>query len=106
MKNCPQNNHQDLQYFHIETLHNMPSNHIKITILMWHGQIHTHNILKQCINTVLVISVYIAMYITIQMFTALSWCLYCLAMYKEHQELCRKEAREILAGRDSDDFMW
>ncbi|XP_065910276.1 cytochrome P450 4B1-like [Dysidea avara] len=32
--------------------------------------------------------------------TALGWALYCLAMYKEHQEMCRKEIREVLAGRD------
>ena len=38
--------------------------------------------------------------------TALSWCLYCLAKYKEHQEVCRKEIREILAGRDSQDITW
>ncbi|XP_065910275.1 ultra-long-chain fatty acid omega-hydroxylase-like [Dysidea avara] len=32
--------------------------------------------------------------------SGLSWVLYCLAMYKEHQEMCRKEIREVLAGRD------
>ncbi|XP_065897731.1 cytochrome P450 4F6-like [Dysidea avara] len=37
---------------------------------------------------------------------ALGWILYCLAMYKEHQEECRKEIREVLAGRDSDDITW
>ena len=38
--------------------------------------------------------------------TVLGWCLYCLAMYKEHQEECRREVREILTGRDSDDITW
>ena len=38
--------------------------------------------------------------------SALGWILYCLAMYKEHQEECRKEIREVLAGRDSDDITW
>ncbi|XP_065910268.1 ultra-long-chain fatty acid omega-hydroxylase-like [Dysidea avara] len=32
--------------------------------------------------------------------SGLSWVLYCLAMYKQHQEMCRKEIREVLAGRD------
>ena len=36
----------------------------------------------------------------------LMWTLYCLAKYKEHQDLCRKEVREILAERDSDDITW
>ncbi|XP_065885802.1 cytochrome P450 4F6-like isoform X2 [Dysidea avara] len=36
--------------------------------------------------------------------SAIGWILYCLAMYKEHQELCRKEIREVLAGRDTDDI--
>ncbi|XP_065885838.1 cytochrome P450 4F6-like [Dysidea avara] len=38
--------------------------------------------------------------------SALGWILYCLAMYKEHQELCREEVREVLAGRDTDDIIW
>ena len=37
---------------------------------------------------------------------ALGWVLYCLAMNKEHQQVCRKEIREVLAGRDSDDITW
>ncbi|XP_065885834.1 cytochrome P450 4B1-like [Dysidea avara] len=37
---------------------------------------------------------------------ALGYTLYCLAMYKKHQELCRKEIREMLAGRDTDDTTW
>ena len=36
----------------------------------------------------------------------LGWVLYCLAMNKEHQQVCRKEIREVLAGRDSDDITW
>ena len=36
----------------------------------------------------------------------LSFILYCLAVHKEHQEKCRKEIREILAGRESDDITW
>ena len=36
----------------------------------------------------------------------LGWVLYCLAMNKEHQELCRKEIREVLFGRDTDDITW
>ncbi|XP_065910267.1 cytochrome P450 4F12-like isoform X2 [Dysidea avara] len=32
--------------------------------------------------------------------SALGWTLYCLAMYKKHQEMCRKEIREVLASRD------
>ena len=28
--------------------------------------------------------------------TVLEWCLYGLAKYKEHQEMCRKEIKEIL----------
>ncbi|XP_065885820.1 cytochrome P450 4F6-like isoform X2 [Dysidea avara] len=38
--------------------------------------------------------------------SALGWTLYCLAMYKEHQELCREEIREVLTGRDTDDIIW
>ena len=38
--------------------------------------------------------------------TALSYTLYCLAKHKEHQEICRKEVRDALAGRDSDDITW
>ena len=38
--------------------------------------------------------------------TALGWCLYCLAKYKEHQEICRKEIREILTGRDLANITW
>ena len=38
--------------------------------------------------------------------TALGYTLYCLAMHKKHQELCRKEIREMLAGRDTDDITW
>ncbi|XP_065886543.1 cytochrome P450 4F6-like isoform X2 [Dysidea avara] len=38
--------------------------------------------------------------------TGLGWVLYCLAMNKEHQELCRKEVREVLVGRDTDDITW
>lgn len=37
---------------------------------------------------------------------ALGWCLYCMAMYKEHQEICRKEIREILTGRNSANIIW
>jgi len=29
-----------------------------------------------------------------------------LAKHKEHQEICRKEIREILTGRDSTDITW
>ena len=32
--------------------------------------------------------------------SALGWTLYCLVMHREHQEVCRKEIREMLAGRD------
>ena len=38
--------------------------------------------------------------------TGLGWILYCLSMNKQYQEMCRKEVREILAGRDSDDILW
>ena len=37
---------------------------------------------------------------------ALGWCLHCLAMYKEHQEMCRKEIREILTGGNSANITW
>ena len=36
----------------------------------------------------------------------LGWVLYYLAKNKEHQQVCRKEIREVLAGRDSDDITW
>ena len=39
-------------------------------------------------------------------FIALGFSLYCLAMNKEHQEMCRKEVRDILAERDSDEITW
>ena len=31
---------------------------------------------------------------------ALGWTLYCLALHPDHQEKCRKEAREILSEKD------
>ena len=37
---------------------------------------------------------------------ALGWVLYCLAMNKEHQQVCREEIREVLAGRATDDITW
>ena len=38
--------------------------------------------------------------------SAIGWCLYCLAKYKEQQEICRKEIRDILTGRDSATITW
>ena len=38
--------------------------------------------------------------------TAIGWTLYNLALHKEHQEECRKEIREVLTGRDTDDITW
>ncbi|XP_065886152.1 cytochrome P450 4F12-like [Dysidea avara] len=38
--------------------------------------------------------------------SALGYTLYCLAMHKKHQELCRKEIREMLVGRDTDAITW
>lgn len=36
--------------------------------------------------------------------SAISWFLYCMALYPEHQDRCREEVREILGDRDS--FQW
>ncbi|XP_058408316.1 cytochrome P450 4B1 isoform X2 [Diceros bicornis minor] len=36
--------------------------------------------------------------------SGISWFLYCMALYPEHQQRCREEVREILEGRDS--FQW
>uniref|UniRef100_A0A8C5ULN7 Cytochrome P450 family 4 subfamily B member 1 n=1 Tax=Microcebus murinus TaxID=30608 RepID=A0A8C5ULN7_MICMU len=36
--------------------------------------------------------------------SGISWFLYCMARYPEHQQRCRDEAREILGDRDS--FQW
>ncbi|XP_074190786.1 cytochrome P450 4B1-like [Rhinolophus sinicus] len=36
--------------------------------------------------------------------SAISWFLYCMALYPEHQDHCREEVREILGDRDS--FQW
>ncbi|XP_012504512.1 PREDICTED: cytochrome P450 4B1 isoform X1 [Propithecus coquereli] len=36
--------------------------------------------------------------------SGISWFLYCMARYPEHQQRCREEAREILGDRDS--FQW
>lgn len=36
--------------------------------------------------------------------SGISWFLYCMARYPEHQDRCREEAREILGDRDS--FQW
>ncbi|XP_032969857.1 cytochrome P450 4B1 [Rhinolophus ferrumequinum] len=36
--------------------------------------------------------------------SAISWFLYCMARYPEHQDRCREEVREILGDRDS--FQW
>ncbi|XP_043860140.1 cytochrome P450 4B1-like [Dromiciops gliroides] len=33
--------------------------------------------------------------------SSISWFLYCMALYPEHQTLCRKEIQEILQGRDT-----
>ncbi|XP_065909678.1 cytochrome P450 4F6-like [Dysidea avara] len=38
--------------------------------------------------------------------SAMGWIIYCLGQHEEHQELCREEIREVLAGRDSDDITW
>lgn len=36
--------------------------------------------------------------------SGISWFLYCMALYPEHQQLCREEVRGILGDRDS--FQW
>lgn len=36
--------------------------------------------------------------------SAISWFLYCMALYPEHQDRCREEVREILGDRDA--FQW
>ncbi|XP_005398706.1 PREDICTED: cytochrome P450 4B1 isoform X1 [Chinchilla lanigera] len=36
--------------------------------------------------------------------SGISWFLYCMALYPEHQQRCREEAREILGDQDS--FQW
>uniref|UniRef100_H0VIC7 Cytochrome P450 family 4 subfamily B member 1 n=1 Tax=Cavia porcellus TaxID=10141 RepID=H0VIC7_CAVPO len=36
--------------------------------------------------------------------SGISWFLYCMALYPEHQQRCREEAREILGDQDS--FKW
>ena len=36
----------------------------------------------------------------------MGWVLYCLAMNKEHQQECRKEVRDVLSDKDSDDLTW
>lgn len=36
--------------------------------------------------------------------SGISWFLYCMALYPEHQQRCREEVREIL--RDKDSFQW
>lgn len=36
--------------------------------------------------------------------SGLSWVLYCMALYPEHQHRCRKEVREILGDQKS--FQW
>uniref|UniRef100_F7BIG1 Cytochrome P450 family 4 subfamily B member 1 n=1 Tax=Equus caballus TaxID=9796 RepID=F7BIG1_HORSE len=36
--------------------------------------------------------------------SGISWFLYCMALYPEHQQCCREEVREVLGDRDS--FQW
>ncbi|XP_070104331.1 cytochrome P450 4B1 isoform X2 [Equus caballus] len=36
--------------------------------------------------------------------SGISWFLYCMALYPEHQQRCREEVREVLGDRDS--FQW
>ncbi|GAB1299206.1 Cytochrome P450 4B1 [Apodemus speciosus] len=36
--------------------------------------------------------------------SGISWFLYCMALYPEHQQRCRKEVREVLGDQDS--FQW
>lgn len=36
----------------------------------------------------------------LKLLSAISWFLYCLAKYPEHQELCRQEVKEFMGDND------
>ena len=44
--------------------------------------------------------VYMSISYFIIIVTGLTWTLYCLAKYPEHQTKCREEIKEVLRGRD------